>query len=92
MRYLLLYFAGFLSTLLSFTLGEYLPLVLPYKNRVFSRKPFNCSPCTTFHLQWLISALIALIFNAWGILVIGIITAFILFFIVRYRDNNKVID
>lgn len=80
-----------LVVVLSFIFGEIGALVLPLLSRHFNRKPFNCRPCFTFHLHWLGMAFIAVIFQSGIIALSGVVTAFIVFFIVRNIDKQKVV-
>lgn len=78
-------------SIVSFYWGIVLSLHLPKIHRWFDRKPFNCRPCLTFHLTWVLAAFFALICNSLEILMVGVLLAFILFLIVKYIDNKKVI-
>jgi len=81
-----------LVVVFSFLFGEIGAIVLPRLSSIFERKPFKCRPCLTFHLHWLGMALIAFVAKSWIIAASGVITAFIVFAIVRIIDNKKVID
>lgn len=81
-----------LVVVFSFIFGEILPIALPRLSSFFDRKPFNCRPCFTFHLHWLGMAFIALIFHSWIIAFSGVITAFLVFAIVKYLDTKKVVE
>lgn len=73
--------------------GNILSLILPRINKkVFDHKPFNCRPCFTFHLTWFLCSLLALLFKSIPLLVSGVIIAFIVFVIVRYIDNKKIVE
>lgn len=78
--------------ILSLIFGEVFSVVLPRLSRFFDRKPFNCRPCFTFHLHWLGMAFIAVIFQSWIIALSGVITAFLVFGVVKYIDSKKVIE
>lgn len=71
--------------------GTILSLRLPGMGRLFDRKPFSCRPCLTFHLTWLFAGVFALIRQLAEVFVAGVGLAFIVFFIVKYIDNKKVI-
>jgi len=83
--------AVILSAIVALTGGRTLSVILPELNKHLDRKPFNCRPCLTFHLMWTLTALCALVTASVVLFIAGIMTAFILFFIVRYIDNKKVI-
>lgn len=70
--------------------GNVLSVILPQADEVFDRKPFNCRPCFTFHLAWIPPVYFALVWQSLPLLVCGITAAFILFFIVKYIDNQKI--
>lgn len=71
-------------------LGRYLPLWLPRVHRALDCKPFNCRPCTTFHLCWMMFAAGAAIAGCPWLMGGGVIIAFVVFFIVKYIDNQKI--
>lgn len=81
----------FLSLTASLYLGMLLSVKFPLLDKWFDRKPFNCRPCLTFHLTVVITSLFAAVLKSAGLLVAGFAAAFILFLIVRYIDNKKVI-
>lgn len=64
---------------------------LPEISKWMDRKPFNCRPCSTFHLTWMQTSLLAYVFESWELFFSGIVTAFVIFFIIKYIDNKKVI-
>ncbi|NDV97310.1 hypothetical protein D0T84_20760 [Dysgonomonas sp. 521] len=70
--------------------GAVLSLKLPLLGRFFDRKPFNCRPCLTFHLAWMLTGVFALIGRSLPLFGIGVGIAFIVFFIVKYIDSKKV--
>lgn len=76
---------------LSLIFGEVGALVLPRMSRHLNRKPFSCRPCFTFWLHLSGMMFIALIFQSWIIALSGVLTAFIVFLIVRYLDKQKVV-
>lgn len=78
--------------ILSLFLGEVFPIVLPRLSRFFDRKPFNCRPCFTFHLHWLGMAMIALVSQSWSIAIAGIVTAFLVFGVVKWLDSKRVVE
>jgi hypothetical protein len=71
--------------------GAELPARLPGAGKFFDRKPFNCRPCLTFHLTWLLAGLFAFIRQSAEVFTAGVTAAFIAFFIVKYIDNKKII-
>jgi len=80
-----------IGVILSFILGEILPMVLPQISKHFDRKPFNCRPCFTFHLTWIMIAVLSLVVQSLDLFISGLISAFIIFLMVRYIDNKKVV-
>lgn len=71
--------------------GVVLSLKLPEVWTILDRKPFNCRPCLTFHLTWMLSGIFAFARQSWTLAGIGIVVAFIVFFIVKYIDNKKIV-
>lgn len=76
---------------LASVIAEYVAIELPMIDKLFDRKPFNCKPCLTFHLIWILTALIAVYLNYKELFISGLISAFIIFFDVRKIENNKII-
>lgn len=74
--------------ILSLFMGEICSVVLPRLSAKFDRKPLNCRPCLTFWLHGLGMSLIALIFQSWGIALSGIITAFLVFGFLKYKESK----
>lgn len=72
--------------------GKFLPMVLPRISHILDRKPFNCQPCTTFHLTWVLLALVAYWKHSARLLLMSVVIAFIVFIVVRKLDRNKIID
>lgn len=72
-------------------LGIVLSVHLPQVSYIFDRKPFNCSPCLTFHLVWISNTIFALVCQSYKIAIVGFIFAFALFLIVKYIDNKKIV-
>lgn len=70
--------------------GAVLSLRLPLPGGFFDRKPFNCRPCLTFHLAWILIGVFALVGRSLPLFSTGVGIAFIVFFIVKYIDNKKV--
>ncbi|MBK5721269.1 hypothetical protein JGH11_10340 [Dysgonomonas sp. Marseille-P4677] len=79
-----------LTAITSLYWGSVLSIRLPEIDKRWDRKPFNCRPCFTFHLTWLLSVLTAAAYESLTILLIGVAMAFILFLIVKFIDNKKI--
>lgn len=78
------------AIILALGLGNWLPFWLPLMSPLLDHKPFNCRPCTTFHLLWMLVALGAYLLSSWLLLGVGLAIAFLVFFIVRYLDNKRI--
>lgn len=78
-------------TVTSLYYGVVLSLRLPEVSAFLNRKPFNCRPCLTFHLTWVLLGIFAFARQSWTLAGIGIVVAFIIFFIVKHIDNKKII-
>lgn len=70
--------------------GEVLSIRLPETDKRFDRKPFNCRPCFTFHISWLLSSLSGVVSGYACLIFIGIVVSFALFFVTKYIDNKKI--
>lgn len=56
-----------------------------------NRKPFNCRPCLTFHITWLLFGIVSFLIYSPRFFLIGIICSFILF-ILLYIEHKSIID
>ena len=80
-----------LCTVCALVGGKYFPMILPDVHRIFDRKPFNCRPCFTFHSLWILTGIYTLLIQSTACFMAAIILSFIVFFIVKYIDNQKLI-
>lgn len=71
-------------------LGVILPLRLPEIAPILDRKPFNCRPCTTFHLTWMLIGIGAWLTGSICLFVAGVAIAFVVFGIVHHTENKKI--
>lgn len=76
------YILGFLLTETKFTLSRY---------RIFQFKAFECRPCLSFHIAWVISTIIGLYFENYLMIGIGILFAFALFIGLKQDQKHKTI-
>ncbi|NDV79346.1 hypothetical protein [Dysgonomonas sp. 511] len=70
--------------------GLTLSLHLPELSRHFDRKPFNCTPCFTFHLAWILSVICSYLLHCFTILVGGFGLSLVLFCMLKYFDSKKI--
>lgn len=77
--------------LISVLLGEHLSFKLPSVHEELNRKPFNCRPCTTFHLTWTLATMASMVMDSIPLFFAGIAAAFIIFLTVKFIDNQKII-
>jgi len=82
-----------LSIFIGYTLGYYFTecYKLADKHRLFQFEAFECRQCLSFHIAWVTSTFISLLFEDWIMLVIGIIMAFIMFVGLRIDQHRKTI-
>ena len=78
------------ATTVALYLGAILPFILPQISPLLDRKPFNCRPCTTFHLIWMLIAVEAYLLESVCLFLTGIALAFIIFGIITYTKNKKI--
>lgn len=76
------YILGFILTETKFTLSRY---------RVFQFKAFECRPCLSFHIAWVISTIIGLYFENYIMIAIGILFAFALFIGLKLDQQHRTI-
>ena len=63
-----------------------LPVLFPQ----LDRKPFNCRPCLTFHLTWVLSVPVAVITGEPAVFPVGLVCAFILFFALYIHNKSQI--
>ena len=76
------YFLGYLFTETKYYLAKY---------PVFRFKAFECRKCLSFHIAWITSTAISLLFADWVMVLVGFILAFSLFFALLMDEKEKTI-
>lgn len=76
---LISYVIGYIFTETKFYLAQF---------DIFKFKAFECRPCFTFHVSWVLQTFIALLFNDWIMLIVGVVFSFILY-LGLYIDQKK---
>lgn len=77
------YILGYILTETKYRLANY-PL--------FQFHGFECRKCLSFHISWVISTFISLLFNDWIMLIIGIIFAAFLFLGLYIDGKEKTVS
>ena len=85
-----LFIALMSSVIGGMVLGAFFSRRLVSVSKHFDRKPFNCQPCCTFHVTWLLSALFAAMLESLPIFIGGVVIAFIVFIIIKYIESEKI--
>jgi len=82
-----------LSVLIGYTFGWYFTeqYRLADKHPLFQFEGFECRQCLSFHIAWVTSTFISLIFNDWIMLIIGVFFAFMLYIGLRIDQRKKTI-
>lgn len=62
------------------------------KWKMFQFQAFECRQCLSFHIAWVTSTIISLLFGDWIMLLIGIGFAFMLFIGLKIDQKNKTIN
>lgn len=75
-----IYLGWLLTESPKFSIAQHLP--------IFDRKPFNCRPCTTFHIIWMLGGCISTLIDSILLFVLCLLCAFIAFGILYIRDKN----
>lgn len=79
---LLAYVLGFIFTETKLDLAKW---------RLFQFKAFECRPCLSFHICWVLTTFVSLIYMDWIMLIVGIVFAFGLFVGLKIDQKNKTI-
>ena len=61
------------------------------KHPLFRFEAFECRQCLSFHIAWVTSTFISLLFGDWIMLAIGVFFAFMLYIGIRIDTKNKTI-
>lgn len=56
------------------------------------RKPFNCRPCLTFHLLWIMYVGVAFILKSVHFGLVGLVLSFVVFFGLYFENKSKIED
>lgn len=80
---LLAYVLGYIFTETKLDLAQW---------RLFQFKAFECRPCLSFHICWVLTTFVSLIYMDWIMLIVGIAFAFGLFIGLKIDQNNKTIN
>lgn len=59
--------------------------------KLFQFKAFECRPCLSFHICWVLTTFVSLIYMDWIMLIVGIVFAFGLFIGLKIDQKNKTI-
>ena len=59
--------------------------------KLFQFKAFECRPCLSFHICWVLTTFVSLIYMDWKMLIVGIVFAFVLFIGLKIDQKNKTI-
>lgn len=79
--------------LTSYTLGWFFTTKydLASKSSLFQFKAFECRKCLSFHLNWVLSTCLAIVFGDWIMFVIGILFSALLFTGLLIDEKEKTI-
>lgn len=58
----------------------------------FGRKPFNCRPCLTFHLLWIMYMVVAFMLKSLQFGLMGLILSFVVFLGLYFEGKSKIED
>ena len=78
---------------LAYTIGYYVVDVcdISSKHGLFKFTAFECRPCFTFHISWVTSTAISLLFGDFVMLLIGILFALMTYLGLKHDVENKTI-
>ena len=80
---LLAYVLGYIFTETKLDLAQW---------RLFQFKAFECRPCLSFHICWVLTTFVSLIYMDWIMLIVGIAFAFALFIGLKIDQKDKTIN
>jgi len=82
-----------LSVLVAYALGYYFTeeYRLADKHPLFNFQAFECRQCLSFHISWVTSTFISLLFGDWIMVTVGVFFAFMLYLGLRIDQKRKTI-
>ena len=80
---LLAYVLGYIFTETKLDLAQW---------RLFQFKAFECRPCLSFHICWVLTTFVSLIYMDWIMLIVGIAFEFGLFIDHKNHQKNKTLN
>lgn len=89
--FILCIFINSSGILLGKILTESKRLALNRFSNKLDRKPFNCKPCLTFHLLWMIYTIVAIVLSSLLFWIVGISFSFAIFGVLYLSDKSKII-
>ena len=83
-----------ISVLIGYTLGYVITetKLRLAKWKLFQFEAFQCRQCLSFHIAWVTSTIISLLFGDWTMLFIGIGFALMLFIGLKIDQKRKTVD
>jgi hypothetical protein len=75
---------------LAWTLAEHSGSELAERYPALDRKPFNCLPCLSFLLIWILQGIAALLLRSMAFFAAGLACAFIVFAVLYFASRNKI--
>lgn len=83
-----------ISVLIGYTLGYVFTetKLRLAKWKLFQFEAFQCRQCLSFHIAWVTSTIISLLFGDWMMLLVGIGFAFMLWVGLKIDQKRKTID
>lgn len=89
LKFMLLLLSTFSGYVLGYTFTEEYEIANRWK--IFDFEAFRCRQCLSFHIAWVISTIISLLYEDWIMLIVGIIFAFALFIGLKIDQKRKTI-
>lgn len=62
------------------------------KWKLFQFEAFQCRPCLSFHIAWVTSTIISLLFGDWKMVLVGVAFAFMLWIGLKIDQKRKTVD
>ncbi len=88
-KFLLLLVSVFAGYFLGYIFTEKYPIANKWK--ILDFEGFKCRQCLSFHIAWVTSTVISLLFEDWIMLIVGVVFAFALFAGLKIDQKIKTI-
>lgn len=90
LKFIVLVFCVFLGYFLGYLFTETRYRIARFK--VFDFEAFRCRQCLSFHISWVLSSMMSMLFEDWVMLGVGVAFSFALYLGLKIDQKRKTIE